>query len=313
VACDDWYARRRDDAEGDFFRRAFHGGASHTRLPGNDCGSSQGLYCLTPAARLLGSYGMGGEIKALRAALRRVASEYRGTPAAQRSPADAVLRDRDVDARYRRTPPQGGLILSVHARRLEGVLGTGDLRCVAGRHGPGSEIGRDHLWLTKAEKQSLMPVGPRRGTRMAMPAAVAERLLRFHLVDNTRGEPTMWCRDHIRFADLTLLVEETAEETVQVRIEGSALLASVADIEDADLGYQARLLGSYCYNARTQEFVRFDLVAYGNHWGEGQFTSGARPGRTPLGIVFELTTGTAPLDLVPPQGARYPREYFGTL
>jgi hypothetical protein len=310
VASDDWYERRRNDAEGDFFRRVFHGGASHARLSGNDCTTSQGIYCLTPSGRQLGTFREAVKPKDLSAALRRVASDYRGLPANQRSPNDVALGDQDVDSRYSRTPPKGGLILNVYARPLEGTLG-GKLSSVPGRHGPCSGIGRDHAWLTEAEKQSLLPLSLRRGTKWAMPAAVAERLLRFHLVDNSRGEPPMWSRDHIRFADLNLTVEEITEESVQVRIEGAVLLACVADIADADIGYQARLLGSFRYKARTQDFERFDLVAFGNHWGEGPFSGGARPGRTPLGVVFELATGKAPLDLVPPQGARYLREYFG--
>src|SRR3712207_7186712 len=41
-----------------------------------------------------------------------------------------------------------------------------------------------------------------KGARYPVPAAVAERLIRFHLVDNVRGEPPMWARQHIREQDL---------------------------------------------------------------------------------------------------------------
>ena len=54
------------------------------------------------------------------------------------------------------------------------------------------------------------------------------------------------------------------------------------------------------------------LVALGDHWGEGQYTRGARPGRQPLGVAFELTKGEAPADRVPPQGARMAQTYFST-
>jgi hypothetical protein len=255
---------------------------------------------------MLGAFGQSPNGKALSTGLRDILAEYGKLPPEQRQPIDVTVADRErVDARYRRTPPPNGLIVTVYTRALDGNLG-GELHVASGG------IGRDHLWLTKTEKQALMPLRPRRGERVAMPIAVAERLLRFHLVDNTRDEPTLWSRDHLRFMEMTLTVEDTVADRVQVRVEGAALLASVADIEDAELGYQARLLGSLRYNARTQEFERFDLLAFGNHWGEGPASHGARPGRTPLGIVFELATGTTPLDLVPPFAARYPREYFGS-
>jgi hypothetical protein len=55
---------------------------------------------------------------------------------------------------------------------------------------------------------------------------------------------------------------------------------------------------------------RFDLVALGEHWGEGTFTRGARKGKQPFGVAFELARGDRPGDAVPPQGAREEREYF---
>ena len=54
----------------------------------------------------------------------------------------------------------------------------------------------------------------------------------------------------------------------------------------------------------TGTIDRFDLVAFGDHWGSGPYTGGARPGRAPLGVAFELSRGEAPADRVPPQAAR---------
>ena len=58
VARDDWYERRRDDAEGEFFRRLF--GAKHVKDPHADAGGTrQGMYCLTADGTLLAD-GPGG-------------------------------------------------------------------------------------------------------------------------------------------------------------------------------------------------------------------------------------------------------------
>src|SRR5262249_189409 len=46
---------------------------------------------------------------------------------------------------------------------------------------------------------------------------------------------------------------------------------------------------------------RFDIVAVGDHWGQGPHTRRPRPGRQPLGGVFELASGKARADLGPPQ------------
>ena len=57
---------------------------------------------------------------------------------------------------------------------------------------------------------------------------------------------------------------------------------------------------------------RFDLVAVGDHWGEGTFTRNARAGRRPLGVVFELSANKESADRVPPQAIREIGAYFRT-
>jgi hypothetical protein len=139
---------------------------------------------------------------------------------------------------------------------------------------------------------------------------VVARIARFHLIDNTRGEPPMWEPRHVRAAGLAGTVERADEQCVLVRLEGRALLATDADPGKAGRGYDASLLGYVRYDRRNDRVDRFDLVALGDHWGEGRFTQGARPGRQSLGVAFELARGDKPGDSVPPQAAREERAYF---
>jgi len=90
------------------------------------------------------------------------------------------------------------------------------------------------------------------------------------------------------------------------------LLATDALPAKAKRGYEVRLLGYLDYNPQKKAIRRFDIVALGDHWGEGIYTRGARPGRTPLGIAFELARGDTPADQVPPQGAREWQAYIGS-
>src|SRR5262249_54385847 len=154
--------------------------------------------------------------------------------------------------------------------------------------GPSTAAARDHLWLTRDEGQALVPRNAHKGDRITLPPAVAERILRFHLVDNTRGEPPHWEREQIRSRDLTLTVEEVTPARVRLRLEGSALLATDPQPDRAGRGYGVHLLGYVEGDPNQQRLARFDLVALGGHWGQGTYTRGARPGRTPLGIAFEL-------------------------
>jgi hypothetical protein len=143
-----------------------------------------------------------------------------------------------------------------------------------------------------------------------MPAAVVRRIVRFHLVDNTRGEPPLWRSGDIKVADVRGRVTEADAGHVLVKYEGRVLAATGEDVASAARGYDAALLGYVRYCRAKDRVDRFDWVALGDHWGEGKFTAGARPGRTPLGVAFELADGTKPADAVPPQGAREEGEYF---
>jgi hypothetical protein len=143
-----------------------------------------------------------------------------------------------------------------------------------------------------------------------MPTTIAERLLRFHLIDNTRGEPPMWRKSDIRRSELKLTAAQGDGAETALRLEGTALLSTAAEPENADRGYDVRLLGEIRLDA-SGRVTRFDVVAVGDHWGEGTFTRGARPGRTPLGVALELADGRHPGDSVPPQGAREVQAYFG--
>ena len=115
VAGDDWYQRRRQDAEGEFFRKVADQG------PRKGAGGStrQGIYCLTAGGALLAyknSRDASVMLETLRLALRR----WNALPAAERAAGAVKVPDPGKpDPRYARTPPEGGLILRSYTRILE--------------------------------------------------------------------------------------------------------------------------------------------------------------------------------------------------
>jgi hypothetical protein len=175
----------------------------------------------------------------------------------------------------------------------------------------GDAAARDHLWLTEDDWKSLVPATANKGDKLPLPARLAERLLRFHLVDNTRGEPSFWTREEIRSSELTFTVEEASGAAVRLRLDGSAMLATDADLAKAKRGFQVRLLGYIHYDALQKAINRFDVVAIGDHWGGATYTGTPRPGRTPLGIAFQLAAKDASGNAVPPQAARELDDYLG--
>jgi len=307
VTGDDWYQRRRQDAEGEFFRKM----ASQGPRKGEGGSTRQGIYCLTSSGKLLAYKNAGQAPDVMRETLQHALAEWRKLPAGERQPGAVKVEDLPRrDLQFTRTPPADTLVVNVFTRLLDrNNAGTYTAHaCPAGR---GSDSARDHLWITSTEWKALLPKAARPGDKLPLPVSLAVRLLRFHLIDNTRGEPPLWRREEIRKSDLTLIVEENAPSRARLRLGGQVLLATDADPAKAERGYEARILGNIEGDPTKQQITRFDALVLGEHWGQGPFTRGARPGRSPLGIVFELAEGDAPADRVPPQGAREISEYLG--
>ena len=306
VTGDDWYERRREDAEGKFFRSV----ADQGPRKGEGGSTRQGIYVLTARGKLLAYKNAGQAPDVMRDVLRQGLVEWKKLPESQRRPGAVEVGDAEtLDRNYTRTPPAGGLVLNVFARALDRDA-DGQLCNASCKVGAGNEASRDHLWLTESEWKSLVPSDPAKGDTLAVPARVAERILRFHLVDNTRGEPVFWRGEEIRSSRLELTVEQVTPSRLRLRLEGAAQLASDADLSQAERGYDARLLGYLAYDREAKRVTQLDIVAVGEHWGEGPYTRGARPGRTPLGVAFELVHGEA-ADAVAPQAAREIQEYLG--
>jgi hypothetical protein len=305
VAGDDWYQRRRNDDEGTFFRKVADQG------PRKGAGGStrQGIYCLTASGKLL-AYRNHQDPKVMLQVLRDALARWQKLPADERKPGAVKVADAGkVDARYARTPPEGGLVLDVFTRILD-KKADGYVRGECGTPG-GEKAARDHLWLTRAEWQGLIPAEPKQGQRFAMPEAIAQRILRFHLMDNTRGEPPYWKPDEVRKHALTWTVTEVSAGTLRLTLQGSALLATRTEVQRAERGFDVALRGVLECDRKRKVVTRFDMVAVGDHWGEGTYTRRARPGRKPLGVAFALSPGKDPADRVPPQAAREIGAYLG--
>ena len=305
VAADDWYQRRRQDAEGEFFRDV----ADQGPRKGQGGSTRQGIYCLTADGELLAYKNAGQDPDVMREVLQEGLRRWERLPQSRRRPGAVEVGDHGpLDERYSRVPPRNGLIVKVFTRTLDPPKDADDdLAC---RPEDGAAA-RDHLWLTEREWRSLIPDDLRVGQSFRLPPELSARILRFHLVDNTRGEPPHWRPDEIRKGELTLTVTETSEAGTKLRLEGGALVSTDADVNQSERGYEAALLGYIDYDAAADRISRFDVVVLGEHWGEGRYTRRARPGRTPLGVAFQLADSTSASNVIPPQGARNLHEYFG--
>jgi len=264
VAIDQAYQRRQKDTEGDFYRKIAGQGPRN-----NFKGTTQGLYLATASGKLLGyNNNRGGD--RIRRMMKKALEGFE-------APAAVVIKRSKVDARYNPKPPEGGMVVRVQSKVLGGYEKTED----RWRKIFQDTLSRDNLWVTK-EEQDALAAG-------RVPPALQKRIARYHLVDNTRGEPPMWKADEIRSIEFSLK---------DGRLSGSVHLETAS----GERGYKVSLLGHV--EKKNGKITRFDLVALGDFWGEGTYTRGAPKGRFPLGASFTLADGSDIADGVPPQGSR---------
>lgn len=317
----------RKDAVGQFFKDA------KMQLPG--AGGSQ--WAVTASGKVLEAnnhHGLGFSIK-------RAIEKWNALPAAERAPGAVKIDDiSEIDAKYTLpAPPEGTLILKVYYRAF--MRDGGKLRYVTGKDLWHDETGKkteenfdkqypghittpqaqpDHMWLTRAEWTSLIPSDPKQGDKAAVPAGIAHRFIRWHLNPlSVYGETNSLDARSVRAGELTLTVEAVSPSSIRMRLDGFAKLGSeppkdVADGKCACInqwGYEPRVLGYIDYDREKKAVTRFDVVALGEHFGRlGISDSATRIGLQPLGISFELVTGDAPADRIPPGRAPTARNYF---
>lgn len=266
VAIDQAYQRRQKDAEGRFYQKIANQGP---RKVGDGGPTTQGHYMATPDGTFL-HYSNNRDPERLLESMLDALRRYEPKVVAPLDPGEP-------DERFVYRPPEGGLVARVHSRILGGYEETDDRWKKIFQSG----TGRDNLWIRKDEHEALV--------RGELPGSLVTRMLRFHFVDNTRGEPPMWEEKEIREVDLSL-EEGTMEGVVQLETGSGkrAFRADVLGIVEVDDGV----------------VTRFDLVAKGDFRGEGPYTRGAPKGNFPLAIVFTLADGSDLADGIPPQGSR---------
>ncbi len=305
VCTDDWYTRRRRDDEGEFFHKVAVQGPRKDRD-----GTRQGIYVFTADGELLGFKNAGQDAAVMKQVFADALAKFKKLPAARTKPgAVTVPPHGKLDPNYTRQLPAGALVLRANARILDrkgDAFAKGTCEFTGG-----DRASRDFVWLTKDEVQALAPAKVEVGFRYPVPAAVAERIARFHLADNTRGEPAFWKKDQVRKNDMTLTVVKADAESVDLRLDGAATMASDADLAKADRGYEVKLRGQLRWDTGRKTFTGFDVAGVGDHWGRSTFTPGDRPGRSLLGVAFGLADTDRPSERIAPQGLRDRNPYWG--
>lgn len=266
VAIDQWYERRQKDTKGDFYRKIAGQG------PRTDFEqTTQGMYVASAAGELLG-YINHHDLSRVQQMIEDALKKYQ--------PGNSQpIQPQSVDQEYARKLPEGGVVVRVNTR----VLGGYEEPETVYRRFFQQSIARDNLWITAAEKQQLI--------NGVLPRSVELRIAKFHLIDNTRGEPPMWQDDEVKLMECSLT---DGKLTGKFQLETS----------HGKRGFHGEIFGHIKSNQNS--LTRMDIVVKGNYWGHGRFTQAPPAGKFPIAIAFRLAEAEEndTADDVPPQGTK---------
>lgn len=288
-----WRLQRGEDPECNAFQRFANQG--HYRGKG---GTRQGIYVCTPAGQLLGS------INSLNAAavtkmMTAALSAWHNMSTAQRQPSDHSAIP--AGHRWESSCPEDGLILTSINR---------DVPATGLRSTNSQAWNRDHVWITRAEADALIPAEPFIGHRRRMQPPLAERLVRLHLVDNVRGQTLPYASQEVKQADIFLEVIAHDADTVVMELSGHTraeadgrwLLGPGIWTPGREMahGMTARLYGYCRYDVASRRFVEFELIALGRRWGATENNARWRdPEDSTIAFLFRLTP-PGPARCIPP-------------
>jgi hypothetical protein len=305
AADENWRLQRGDDSECLHFQamadQGHYGGGGGTR---------QGIYVAAPSGRLLASVNS-LDADAVLATLERGLAAWETLPDPERwLPPGADIAPAH---RWEQSYPEGGLVLT---RIVRDLPADGDAAAE-----PRRPSNRDHAWFSADEARAFLPAasdasdasdGPAArlvGATHALPAPLALRLARLHLVDNVRGQTLPFAPDEVREADVRVEILAREGDLLRLRITGRTRAAADGPwlLGENDWtppgeyprGVSATLYGDATYDTAREAFTAFTLVGVGTRWGSGWLNGRRADDAGPIGWLFTLAPDT-PAERVAP-------------
>jgi hypothetical protein len=242
--------------------------------------------------------------------LTRIIAEYQALPAAERTarpedPAKALPPTRPVpDA------PADGLVIRSYCTYMKrGEAGSVErTKQFYYKQNPdawAAETQSDMLWLTRAERESLIPSDPAPGRSIAVSRAIQKRFYSTIGIDFMEGSVNAL---PVLESEMTITVEALDGDVLRMRLEGHGAMGKAFDParldDERSRGCALRVLGYLEVNAETKSFTRFDLVGVGRAWGNKMEYTNREISFDEIpwhyGIACELVTGQSPIDKIPP-------------
>lgn len=257
----------------------------HQRAEGED--TIQGFYIMAADGT---SYGWlnDNDANEVSSFMDRALPQFQNRHAQNIQISDALMKEK-----WSQTPPPGTAVVRVFSR----------IRPLPqGAHDSNNAVGRDHLWIYPSEIDAMIE-GAEQGGAVELPQTLVARMVRFHLLDNVRGEPDMWKGDEIRQADFTAGARQIGSNRLAVSFAGTFN----QETQNKKRGFQGHIKGELEIDKASKQVVRFRAYGEGKAWGVSRFTPNAPRGQFPL-VIAMIETNDAISKVVPPEAIYYDYE-----
>jgi hypothetical protein len=261
-----WRLQRDNDPECRWFRMAVRGDSKPVR------GSMQGTYVITPQGRLLGRINSANPDQVLKV-LTKALTTWESMSGTERS--QVATETPQPVHRWEDSYPVSGLVLERFARDI------GDSPGEPQR----TPVNRDTAWFSGQELQGWLPEAKTDAEADVNPRLV-ERLARFVLVDNVRGQTLPYARAELKSYGMRSKVLAIRGSLIDIEITGHSKTAAKGPWLDADNYWKpnrefprllnCQMFGKATFDRDAKRFTSFELVATGVRQGRTTFNGRAK-------------------------------------
>ncbi len=253
----------------------------------------QGMYILGPDGK---SYGFTNDHYPddIQRFMNSCLAKYRKDP-----PAKVTFTQEELNSSFSHQPPPGAAVVRVFAR-----IWPLPKQCWGLNRG----AGRDFLWIYPEELKYLAHAAANKDGQLKLPAALTERLVRFHLLDDVRGTPDMWHRSEVKSMKFKAKVVGNANAANrQIEFTGAFSMKTAS----GGRGFTGNIKGKIEVAVKDNSIVKFSAYSDGKAWGRGTYTPFPPEGKYGLHIGF-VNAKDEVARVVPPEAvstANNDREY----
>ena len=163
----------------------------------------------------------------------------------------------------------------------------------------GDRWNMDHVWFSEEEMRLWLPKKHIIGETHECPQILKDRLFRFHIVNNVRGQTLPFAAEEIKEADLSVKVTEINDKEMVIEITGESNAVAKGPwllgeniwtpTHELDHGIKSKILGSATYDFKKKKFTHFELVALCKWHGKTQNNGrNLGPDNGRIGILYDM-------------------------